>query len=140
MIPQIEPVRVLLVMMMMNMTTNLSRRMQRGLAEKNVGYVTTPYLLPYVYNSQLLDKQYGIRNDGDRFKIGDFVVVVDAEDITTKEDFHGSEGLCELLTPKNVNRQHVTSDDLMTYKKILIMTNAHLDGFSPEASLLSPKG
>jgi len=75
------------------------------------------------------DTQYGIYKDGDIFKIRDAAVVVDTDgDIKFKEkEFRGSVSLWELLTRKKVNRQHVTSDDLRTYKKILLMTNAHLD-------------
>ena len=53
-------------------------------------------------------------------------------DITIKEnEFRGTEGLWELLTHKNVNKEHVTSDDLRKYKKILLLTNAHLEGYHP---------
>jgi hypothetical protein len=53
-------------------------------------------------------------------------------DITIKENgFRGSEGLWKLLTRKNVNKEHVTSDDLRKYKKILLLTNAHLEGYQP---------
>ena len=38
-------------------------------------------------------------------------------------------GLWELLTRKKVNNEHVTSDDLRTYKKILLLNNAHLEGY-----------
>jgi hypothetical protein len=74
--------------------------------------------------------QYVIRKDGDIFKISDSAVLVDQDgDITIKEmEFRGSEGLWELLTRKRVN-EHVTPDDLRTYKKILLLTNAHLEGY-----------
>jgi hypothetical protein len=56
-------------------------------------------------------------------------VLVDQDgDITIKEnEFRGSEGLWELLTRKNVNKEHVTSDDLRKYKKKLLLPNAHLE-------------
>jgi len=96
--------------------------------------------MSYVYKRRFLDTQYGIRKNRDSFKIGNSVVGVDTDgDNTIKEEFCGSEGLWELLTRKNVNKQHVTSDDLRTCKKILLMTNAHLEGFTPEASLMSPE-
>jgi len=65
--------------------------------------------------------------------IGDSPVLVDQDgDITIKEnEFRGSEGLWELLTRKNVNKGHVTSDDLRSYKKILLLTNSHLEGYEP---------
>ena len=30
-----------------------------------------------------------------------------------------------------MNKEHVTSNDLSTYKKILLMTNAHFEGYLP---------
>ena len=74
-----------------------------------------------------------MRKDGDIFKIGDSAVLVDQDcNFTVKEkEFRGSEGLWELLTYKRVNKEHVTSDGLRTYKKILLMTNAHLEGYQP---------
>ena len=68
-----------------------------------------------------------MRNDGDKYKIGDFAVLVGQDgDITIKEkEFRGG----ELLTHERVNKEHVTSDDPKTYKKILLLTNAHLEGY-----------
>ena len=40
-------------------------------------------------------------------------------------------GLWELLIRKGVNKEHVTSDDLRTYKKILLLTNTHLQIYQP---------
>jgi len=96
---------------------------------ENVGSIARPYLMPYVYKKRFLEAQYGIRKDGDIFKFGYSDLVVDTDgDITIREkEFRWSEGLWELLTRKNVNRQHVTSDDLRTYKKILLLTNAHFE-------------
>ena len=48
-----------------------------------MGYVGSPYLLPYVYKSRFLNTQYLVRKDGDIFKISDSVVPVDLDgDIT----------------------------------------------------------
>jgi len=56
-------------------------------------------------------------------------VLVD-QDITIKEnEFRGSEELWELLIHKNVNKEHMISDDLRKYNKILLLTNAHLKGY-----------
>ena len=64
---------------------------------ENVGSVASPYLMHYVYKRRLLDTQYGIQKDGDKFKIGDSQVLVDQDgDITIKEtEFRGSEVLWE---------------------------------------------
>ena len=58
-----------------------------------------------------------MRKEGEKFKIGDSTVLVDQDgDITIKEkEFRGPESLWELLTPKRVNKEHVTSDDLRSY-------------------------
>ena len=52
--------------------------------------------------------------DGDVFKIGDSVLLVDTDyDITIKgKDFRVSKGLWELWTRKNVNTQQITSEEL----------------------------
>ena len=83
--------------------------------------------MPYVYKRWFLDTQYGIRKDGVTFKIGDSPELVDQDgDITIKEtEFRGSE-CCG-----NVNKEHVTSDGLRKYKKILLLPNAHLEGYKP---------
>ena len=49
--------------------------------------------MPYDYKWRFLDIQYGIRKDGDIFKIGDSSVLVDQDgDITIKEkEFRGSD-------------------------------------------------
>ena len=66
---------------------------------ENVGPVAGLYLMPYVYKRLILDTQYGIRKDGDIFKIGDSAVLLNQDgDITIKNEFRGSEGLWELLT------------------------------------------
>jgi len=93
---------------------------------ENVGSVASPYKMPYVYKRRFIDTQYRIRKDGGTFKIGDSLMLVDQDGaITIKEnEFRGSEGLWELLTRKNLNK-----DDLRKYKKILLLTNAHLDGY-----------
>ena len=100
---------------------------------ENVGSVASPYLMPYVYKRRFCDTQYGMGKDGDIFKIGDSAVVLDQHgDITIKgKECRGSEVLRVLLTRRTVNKKHVTSDYLRTYKKILLLTNAHLEAYQP---------
>jgi len=86
-----------------------------------------------MFTREFHDTQYGKRKDGDIFKIGDYLVLVGQDgDITNKEkEFRGSKGLWELLTRKTANKEHVTLNDLRTYKKILLLTNANLEGYQP---------
>jgi hypothetical protein len=89
--------------------------------------------MPYVYKRQFLDTLYGIRKDGDIFKIRESAVLVNQDgDITIKEnEFRRSEGLWDLLTRKRVNIVHVRSDYLRKYKKIFVLNNAHFEGYQP---------
>jgi len=100
--------------------------------------------LPYLSNRRRshLDTQYGIRKDGDSFKIGDSTVLVDTDsDITIRgKEFRGTTALWELLTRKSVGRRKITTDDLKKYKKILELTNAHLTGYQPGADLQITRG
>ena len=105
----------------------------KRLGRENLGPVAGLYLVPYLYKSRFHDTQYGTRKDGDTFKIGDSKLLVHQDgDITIKKnEFRGSEWLWDILTCKNVNKEHVISDDLGKYNKILLLTNAHLEGSHP---------
>jgi len=65
--------------------------------------------------------------------IGDSPVIVDPDgNITIKRTvFRGTEGLWELLTRKDVNTQLFGKEDLNTYKKYFIMTNARSNRYQP---------
>jgi len=69
-------------------------------------------------------------------------MVVDTDGGTTNKEsvFKGSKGLWELLTRKNVNTEFITKDYLKTYKKILMMADAHLIRYQPVGNikLLAP--
>jgi hypothetical protein len=54
--------------------------------------------------------------------------------------YNGTRGLWELLTRKTVNKSVVTAHDMKTYKSILQMTNAHLEGFKPSGNIQISKG
>jgi hypothetical protein len=91
-----------------------------------------------------LDTQYGIRKEGDQFKLGNSVFGIDTEgNIYIGEPgikFNATPGLWELLTRKKVDRQLVTQSDLQTYKNILELTNAHLERYEPGANIQISRG
>jgi hypothetical protein len=101
-----------------------------------------PYLTPYLYDEGFLVKQYGLRKEDDNFMIGDSNVSVDNDgDMYIKEQhFRGTSGLRELLTRKRINKQKVTTNDLKTYKNILEMSHAHLEGYKPGANIQISRG
>jgi hypothetical protein len=43
---------------------------------RNFGPTTRPYLAPYVYNRDFLNKQHGIRKEGEKYKIRDSTVTI----------------------------------------------------------------
>ena len=95
-----------------------------------VGKVASEYLSPYVHNRRYLDTEFGIRREDDgTFMIGNSPVTVDENGNINihGETYRGTLGLWELLTKKNVNQSLVTKKDLGTYKKILELTNEHLE-------------
>jgi len=83
---------------------------------ENVGSITSPNMLPYLSkrHRRHLDTRYGIRKDGDSFKMSDSTVLVDTDsDITIKgKQLRETTGLWELLTRKTVDRRKITTDDL----------------------------
>jgi len=111
----------------------------RAFGRENVGLKASPYILPYLFNRRRrhLDTRYGTRKDGDSFKIGDSIVLVDTDsNITIRgKEFRETTGLWELLTRKRVDRRKITTDDLKNYKKILELTHAHLTGYQAGADM-----
>ena len=109
---------------------------------RNFGPTASPYMASYVYDRDFLDKQYGIRKEGEEYKIGDSAVTIDVHsDIYVKgKRFRGTEGLWELLTHKKPNVNIVTTDDYKKYKGILEMTNAHLEGYVPGGNIHISRG
>lgn len=100
---------------------------------KNFGEIANPYLDPYLSNtsSRLLDTQYGIRREGDNFKIGNSNVTVDdmSNIYVRGRQFEGTKDLWKLLTRKDVSYDSIDKNALQTYKTILEMTNGHLEGY-----------
>ena len=71
---------------------------------KHYGEIASPFFSAYLSNTRLLDTQYGIRREGDNFKIGNSTVTSDMSNITIKrKQFEGTEDLWKLLTRKIVN-------------------------------------
>jgi hypothetical protein len=81
--------------------------------KRKFGETASPYLVPYIYDREFLDKQYGFRKAGDYYVIGDSNVSTDdSSDIYMKNRrFEGTEGLWGLLTRKNTNLDIVAEDD-----------------------------
>ena len=61
------------------------------------------------------------------------LVFIDPDDNNTIKGtvFRGTEGLWELLTRKNVSKHLTSKENLKTYKKFLILNNAHSTRYQP---------
>ena len=109
---------------------------------KHFGEIASPYIAPYFHNSRFLDSVFGIRREDDSFMIGDLPISVDDESnvVIRGETFRGTKGLWELLTKKRVNESLITKADLNTYKRILILTNGHLENNEPSSNIKTTRG
>jgi hypothetical protein len=109
----------------------------RTFAEESFGSVASPHLSPFVNRRGVLDTNYGLRKEGDKFFIGNFDVTVDANiDLYIKnKHFIGTPVLWELLTRKYVNKKLVKKDDIMQYKSIFNLTSAHLEVYESDAPI-----
>jgi len=74
--------------------------------------------------------------------IGDSAILADTDrDIPIKgQEFGGTKGFWELWTRKDVNRKHITTDDLKKYNKILVLTNVYLTDYQPGGDIQVTRG
>jgi hypothetical protein len=109
---------------------------------ESFGAVASPYLSPFVNRRGVLDMDYGLRKEGDKFFIRNSDVTVDANsDLYIKnKHFVRTPGLWELLTRKCVNKNLVNKDDLKQYKSILNLTSVHLEGYESDAPIHVSRG
>ena len=113
----------------------------QNFGRKNYGEIASPFLGPCLSNTRMLDTQYGIRRDGDNFKIGNSNVTVDyISNITISgKQFKGTEDLWTLLTRKT-QITTIDKNELQKYKTILEMTNAHLEGYKAWNNIQTSRG
>jgi len=90
----------------------------------------------------MVDTPYGIRRDGDNFKIGNSKVTVDnmSNNTIKGKQFKGAEDSWKLLTRKNISFDIIDQNELQKYKTILGMTNAHLEGYKAGSNIQTSRG
>lgn len=85
-------------------------------------------------------RRYGIHynSNRDRWSIGGKKVDIDGKDSIIKTSiFDGTRGLYDLLTLKKIdNNNPPSSRDIMNYRQIILLTNAHRKLFSPKGKLI----
>lgn len=76
--------------------------------------------------SQYLDKVYGVRKEGDKYKIGNSQIDFLDKHVRVKDvKYPKTVGLLELLYTKNPEMHLVSSEDKVKYREILEATSAH---------------
>ena len=97
---------------------------------------------PYLNTLRFLDEQYGIRRDGNTLMSVSAAVTADEKGNISVGGtlFEVTRGLWELLARKIVNSDVITKSDLNAYKRILVMTNAHLVGYEPDGDIQICRG
>lgn len=92
-------------------------------------------------SENLKDVPFGVRHERGKLKMGSCNVAVTDEFITVAgQKYETTPGLVELLFKKNPNLNIITKDDTTNYKKMLLDTNAHRQGFDPKRPIKSNKG
>lgn len=92
-----------------------------------LGSVATEYLRSMASKTES-DKTFGLHDKNGKFYIGDSEVAVTGDDIIIGSDTYiGTPGLWELITSKTPDEEIYTSQDLETYKTILLKTHAITD-------------
>src|SRR5436190_103224 len=101
-----------------------------------ISKIATGYLNYSFKKGNDADHTYGIRYDNMAYKIGNKVIKIKNNDIIVGDTpYKGTQGLWELITLKKP--KEYTQDDLDTYKKLLLQTNAHLKNYKDGAQISS---
>ena len=89
----------------------------------------------------MLDTQYGIRRNGESFKIGNSTLTIDnvGNNTIKGKQFKGTEDLWKCLTSKYVNYNSINKNNLQNIT-ILEMTNAHMEGNKAGGNFQTSRG
>lgn len=120
-------------------------------SENVVVKASTPYLKDKSINQEnkALNVAYGVRNEGDKLMIGNAPITLNTIgdnfnrlSLLTMSDksYEVTPGLSELLFQSKPNIDLITEKDKLTYKDILIHTNAHKRGFNPLGQIRGNSG
>jgi hypothetical protein len=109
---------------------------------KYVGNLVAPYLKKYLEGKvNDYDQTYGLRFDGNRWRIGDSDVEIYDNTITVKGvNYKGTPGLLEYLFMKEPNPDLTTDSDLAAFKDIVVATNSARRGYSRDKSINANPG
>jgi hypothetical protein len=98
------------------------------------------YLFNSKPNKKSLDNVYGIRSAHSQWYLGNSNVSFINDHIQCNDEkVKATEGLLELLFMKKPNAALYDENDLKNYKKLILMTSAHKQGYDPNNQRLSSR-
>ena len=98
---------------------------------QNFGPIATNALRK-VARKEEADKIYGLRDENNKFYIGNKLAIIDGDDlIVGKYEYKGTPGLWELIISKRPDKTKVTEDDLKNYSFLMIKSNALRKNYDP---------
>ena len=98
---------------------------------QTIGEVATDALGKFLRKDEA-DKTYGLRDENNKFYIGNKLVVIDGNDLTVgKYEYEGTPGLWELITSKKPDETKYTVEDLENYAKLMFRSNAIRRNYDP---------
>lgn len=121
-----EPLDIQDVSLMLNTTEEGARYMEQ------LAPLPKKYIQKIISETDTIDYTSGIRFDSNQNKwmLGTFSVAFEENDLVLGENrFKGTEGLYNLIILKQPRIGTYDQSDLATYKKILVLTGAHREGY-----------
>jgi hypothetical protein len=115
----------------------------RAFSAKHFGSVIHPYVSAYVYRTGNIEKDFGMRREGDgTYRIRNAAVHIDQDSnvFVQGKYYKGTRGLFELLTRKKMDRYFITDRDLTSYRETLESTLGHLELNDPAGVIKTTRG
>lgn len=105
------------------------------------GKLAREYFSKLIGATKTIDHNYGVRVDGNEWKIGNEQLELDFDDfIINGKRYKGTRGLYELIFMNNPNEYIYAEEDLHNYGKVLLDTNVHRVNYSAIGKLRSNRG
>lgn len=107
-----------------------------------VGNNVKEYLEWQMNNHRGSDHTYGLKVSPEGFMLGDEIIFLNNDNIQLPDgsEYKATRGLLELLIKKQPDLTVVDEADMLSYKALLLKTNAHLQNYQAGGKINSTKG
>ena len=101
---------------------------------QNIGEVASDALRKFLRKDEA-DKTYGLRDENNKFYIGNKLAVIDGDDlIVGKYEYKGTPGLWELIVFKRPDKNKYNEEDLKNYARLMVRRNAIRRNYDPTST------